>query len=280
MEEQKDYQVVRAEQPVVTQKELDDYLFGSGTKLNEQQKKMFFAVSLLNNLNPFKREVYPIAYGDKFSLVTGYEVYLKRAERSGLLDGWEADYTKSPDGDYAFCTIYRKDRSHPITQRVWLSEYNLQNRMWKEKPKAMLIKVAIATAFRRAFPEELGGMPYTADEMPIDGEVVVESKPSNYDKLKSDFNAKPAPKPVPANEEVTLRDRVLAAVKDHAELSGLSEAMIIANFSTYTKDNKDYVASSIDHLMKSEKWAQVTLAKIKDDIKGIKEARGNADSSV
>ena len=38
--------------------------------------------------------------------------------------------------------------------------------MWSEKPRTMLKKVCIAQAFRLCFPVELGGMPYTADELP------------------------------------------------------------------------------------------------------------------
>jgi hypothetical protein len=170
MEEQEKY--LPAELPKITQKEIDDFLFASGTKLTEQQKAMFYQIAYINGLNPFKREVYAIAYGDKFNLITGYEVYIKRAERTGRLDGWEADYVSDPNGDYAFCTIHRKDQRFPVTQKVWLSEFHQKNKMWNEKPKAMLIKVAIATAFRRAFPDEVGGLPYTSDEIPLEGEII------------------------------------------------------------------------------------------------------------
>jgi RecT family. len=124
--------------PVITQKEIDDFLFASGTKLTEQQKAMFFQMAKAFSLNPFKREIYAIPYGDRFNIITGYEVYLKRAERTGQLDGWEADYKNDPGGDYAFCTIHRKDQKFPITQKVWLSEFMQQNKMWKESQKPCL----------------------------------------------------------------------------------------------------------------------------------------------
>ena len=38
--------------------------------------------------------------------------------------------------------------------------------MWASKPYTMIKKVAIAQGFRLAFPDEIGGMPYTADELP------------------------------------------------------------------------------------------------------------------
>ena len=43
--------------------------------------------------------------------------------------------------------------------------------IWKEKPITMIKKVAIAQGFRLCFPEELGGLPYTAEEI-TSGEVV------------------------------------------------------------------------------------------------------------
>lgn len=182
-----------AEVPVITREVIEEYLYGSGTKLTDQQKAMFLKMAQLNGLNPFKREIYAIPYGDKFNIVTGYETYLKRAERTGMLDGWDADIG-GDNGEYAYCTIYRKDRTHPITQKVWMSEYKMNNKMWSEKPRAMLIKVAIATCFRRAFPDEVGGLPYTSDEMPTsatDTIVVPQEAPK----------AIPAERPVQAQPE-------------------------------------------------------------------------------
>jgi hypothetical protein len=47
-----------------------------------------------------------------------------------------------------------------------MSEYSTGRSLWASKPRMMLEKVAIATAFRRAFPCDFGGMPYTTDELP------------------------------------------------------------------------------------------------------------------
>ena len=64
------------------------------------------------------------------------------------------------------CKVYRKDRTMPVTSTVWMSEYSTGRSLWASKPRMMLEKVAIATAFRRAFPCDFGGMPYTTDELP------------------------------------------------------------------------------------------------------------------
>jgi len=39
-------------------------------------------------------------------------------------------------------------------------------KFWADKPYTMIKKVAMAQGFRLCFSDELGGMPYTADELP------------------------------------------------------------------------------------------------------------------
>ena len=144
-----------------------EYLTAMGLQLPEKHKKMFVELSQAYGLNPFKREIYAVGYGNNFNVITGYEVYLKRAERTGLLDGYETNWEEDANGGIksCTCTVYRKDRQHPTKQKVYFSEYNLGTAIWKSKPHTMIEKVAIAQAFRKAFPDELGGMPYTAEEM-------------------------------------------------------------------------------------------------------------------
>jgi len=80
--------------PVVEEKTIIDYMdaFGHSQELLPNEKKAFINIAKEFGLNPFKREIYCVAYGEgkyrNLSIVTGYEVYLKRAERIGRLDGW------------------------------------------------------------------------------------------------------------------------------------------------------------------------------------------------
>ena len=166
-----------------------------GTGLTPQEKTQFVEVSMAFQLNPFKREIYCIPYGQgdkrKLSILTGFEVYLKRAERTGLLDGWKVwtegkiesrietkelpsrgggTYKKQVkvwSGDLkAIIEIYRKDRSRPFVHEVEFTEYSQDNEMWGGKPMTMIKKVAMSQGFRLCFPDELGGLPYTPDELP------------------------------------------------------------------------------------------------------------------
>jgi hypothetical protein len=121
-------------------------------------------------LNPYKREVYAIKIRDKlknkdvFSVVTGYEVYLKRAQRSGLLDGFEVYTEGEGENLSAHITVWRKDWKHPFKHSVALSEYVRDAPIWK-KTKTMIKKVVMSQGFRLCFCEELGGLPYTSDEI-------------------------------------------------------------------------------------------------------------------
>ena len=164
-------------QVALTQEKLNDYLniAGVATKLSEKERKNFIEIAQAYCLNPFKREIYCVSYGygdnKTTSIITGYEVYTKRAERTGKLDGWEVTIEgKMPDLK-AIVTIYRNDWSRPFKHEVYFEEVVQRkkdgsiNAMWAKMPKFMLRKVAIAQGFRLCFPDELGGMPYTADEI-------------------------------------------------------------------------------------------------------------------
>jgi len=184
---------------VVDIKTLEEYLFTSDVakKIDPKQKALFFQVAQACNLNPFKREVYLIPYWDKkenkyaISILTGYEVYLKRAESTGKLDGWHVSIQKEDKDTKAILTIHRKDWSQPFVHEVFLSEYRQDNSFWRTKPVTMLKKVAISQGFRMCFTE-LSGMPYTQDEMP---DATGEAKEIHQEPQVKETPQKPTEKP-------------------------------------------------------------------------------------
>lgn len=206
-------EIVKADVSKVGDEELLMHLDNLGlTKdLTVGEKNSYLQIAKAFNLNPFKREIHVSKYNGQMSIITGYETYIKRAERTGLLDGWSVVTTGSVEKNdlKAILTIYRKDRSHPF---VWEAEYKefvqviydkdtkerRPTKFW-QKGSMMIKKVAISQGFRLCFSDELGGMPYTADEMPdpktedISHEVVsqpelvkVVGTPLNMDQLISD----------------------------------------------------------------------------------------------
>ena len=190
----------------ITEQTIKDFLFGSETKLTPEQQVLFMKTAVTFNLNPFKREIYAIPYQEKSSgrykmnIVTGYDVYLKRAERIANIDGWKAWTEDDKDGRpiKAKIIIYRKDWKNPFEHEVYFNEYYQGNKIWNEKPHTMIKKVVTAQGFRMCFPDELGGMPYTADEMPDEMTTITTTA------------AKVFPKPVHAAEkkaiEVAMRN--------------------------------------------------------------------------
>lgn len=143
----------------ITAADITKYLCPKAT-----EKEIYMALNIIASykLNPFKREVHIIKYGDQpAQVVVGYEVYLKRAERTGKWNGMEV----VSDDDTATCTVYRKDWDKPLVWTISKKEFNKNQASWTQMPDFMLRKVAIAQAFRLAFPDELGGLPYLKEEV-------------------------------------------------------------------------------------------------------------------
>ncbi len=146
---------------VVDKKMIQDFLFTSDTKLSDKQQEMFLQIAIRNNLDPFKREIYAIAYGKEFNIVTGYEVYIQRAEKTGNLVGWHCENTE----EGAKITIHRKDWDIPFEWEVSYGDFDKEQSSWKTMRQFMIKKVCIGQGFRLAFTEDLGGMPYLKEEM-------------------------------------------------------------------------------------------------------------------
>ena len=180
----------------VDMKMITEFLDTTGLtkQLLPKEKATFVNMAQLFGLNPFKREIYCTVYGTgdyrTCAIVTGYEVYLKRAERTGKMDGWECAITGQGDDMAATVTIYRKDWGHPFKHTVYYRECvqinkktEKPNSVWGKMPSFMTKKVAIAQAFRLCFPDEFGGMPYTNDEIVNDDEIK-SMKSANVDATK------------------------------------------------------------------------------------------------
>ena len=221
--------------------EITRYLDATGlaAQLNEAEKTQFCQLAQLYGLNPFKREIYCTVYGEgqyrKCSIVTGYDVYIKRAERTGKLNGWNVQV--SQDGQVATITIWRKDWAHPFIHEVYYEEavqrtYDRKNgqqrpnAVWAKMPKFMLKKVAIGQGFRLCFADEFGGMPYEESEMPQNERAihadVVPDTPANT-----------------ADEEPTLSEKALEAKADEAGREALRRLI---------RENSDLLSGSPMHL--------------------------------
>jgi phage recombination protein Bet len=164
--------------PDIPKQTVLDYLsaFGLASQLTEPEKLQFVEIAQAFRLNPFKREIHVAVYGEgeyrRLSIITGYEVYLKRAERTGKLDGWKAWVEGEGEAMKAFVEIHRKDWSEPFQHEVYWREAVQKKKdgtptaFWTKQPRFQLKKVAISQGFRLCFPDELGGLPYDPSELP------------------------------------------------------------------------------------------------------------------
>ena len=152
----------------VYQSKAIEYLNNMGmAQIEKKHQNQFLEMCSTFKLNPFSRDVYAIAYKDKFNIIVGFEVYLRRASESGKLAGWKAWTVGSKENkDLKGCIeIQRKDFTAPFYHEVDFDEYNTNQNLWVSKPKTMIKKVAMAQGFRLCFPEQLSGIGYTADEL-------------------------------------------------------------------------------------------------------------------
>lgn len=164
--------------PDIPKQTILDYLtaIGLASELSQAETLQFVSVCQAFGLSPFKREVHIAVYGEgtsrHVSIIVGYETYLKRADRSGKLDGWSSRIEGTGDDMRAIVTVHRKDWAEPLIHEVFFTEAVQRTKtgtptsFWSKMPRFQLKKVAISQGFRLAFPDELGGLPYDSSELP------------------------------------------------------------------------------------------------------------------
>ena len=102
-------------------------------------------------LNPFTNEIYAFENkrNGKIVPVVGIDGWSRIINEHPQFDGMEV--TVTPDGEEATCTIWRKDRNHPITVTEYKRECYRQTDPWKTHPLRMLRHKAIIQCARVAF---------------------------------------------------------------------------------------------------------------------------------
>ena len=155
---------------------------------NDQELIMGLQICREFQLNPLKREVYFIKYGEEpMAVVLGYEVYLKRASRTGNYAGLKT-WTEGAvaDGTLKGCVeVTVKGWDKPLYHECFYNEYvqfkkdkvtgkQSPNKFWASKPITMIKKVTVAQAFKLAFPDEFAGLPQIAEELGTEDVVDIE----------------------------------------------------------------------------------------------------------
>ena len=192
-----------------------------------------------NSLNPFVGDAYMVKYQPRdegrapepAQMIISKGAFMKRAEASSLYKGYRAGVILLRKGQVVeeegsffmpgdeliggWAKVFRSDREMPVVARVRLEEYNSRKSTWAAKPATMIRKVAIAQAFREAFPLTANGM-YTPEEMPDEqsGEqqkqlensetpVFIDRQPEDFhpDPEPAEFTPDPEPVEMPAMQQ-------------------------------------------------------------------------------
>ena len=167
----------------LTRAKVKDVLFGgSKVKPEDHEIDFFIEVCKRSELNPFMREIYLIKYdaNTPAQYVVGKDAFTGRASKLPAYDGMVAGIIVQRNSsieylDGAFyapndkllggwAKVFRKDRSHPSSASVSITEYSSNQSTWRKLPATMIRKVAVVQALREAFPSEFHGL-YDSSEM-------------------------------------------------------------------------------------------------------------------
>lgn len=191
-------------------------------KVSDAEVEMFLQLCQYQKLNPFLREVYLVKYGDSpASMVTGKEVFTKRAMADPDFNGFEAGVTIIDasnqyirrEGSLAlteerlvggWARVYLKSRAIPFFEEVSFIEYAAYNsygkltKMWSTKPGTMIRKVALVHALREAFPDKFEGL-YSQEEINAFDPSQLPDKPVDIP-VNETAKAKPVKAPDPVQQ--------------------------------------------------------------------------------
>jgi phage recombination protein Bet len=133
---------------------------------SDAQFKMFVEVCRSTGLNPFLREVWFVA--EKGIIMAGRDGYLRIANEHPQFDGMETRVERDANNIpvKAVCTVWRKDRNHPVICEAYYDEYKKDSPVWRQYKSAMIGKVCEVLSLKRSF--SITGV-VTEEEIGYDG---------------------------------------------------------------------------------------------------------------
>jgi phage recombination protein Bet len=116
----------------------------------DAQFRMFVEVCRATGLNPFLKEIW---YVPSVGVMAGRDGYLRKANEHPQFDGMETRVERDEKNIpiKAVCTVWRKDRNHPVIAEAYYNEYRKGGNVWQTYPSAMIAKVAEVLALKRSF---------------------------------------------------------------------------------------------------------------------------------
>lgn len=167
----------------LTQDDIKNFIVSGDDKnpVTPKEMKLFMELCRAQKLNPFLREVYLVKFSDKANIITGKDVFLKRARanpdfrgfKAGIIVENEKGFEKREGTFYmqgrenlvgGWADVYIKDWEVPFEHSVSITEFNKGVSLWKSMPAVMIRKVALVQALREAFPDDLSQL-YASEEI-------------------------------------------------------------------------------------------------------------------
>lgn len=165
-----------------------------------EQIALFAETSRRHGLDPFKKQIYLVGYGGKYSVIVGIDGMRSKAARTGLYAGRDdAKFDLSSSGNFKTAseliahnrlpqtctvTVYKAIAGMrcPFTKTVAFAEYCPSNKSgkWASMPLNMIEKCAEAAALRVAFSEDVSGM-HIEEEIAAMQDVTIQAKDTVQD---------------------------------------------------------------------------------------------------
>lgn len=139
-------------------------IFPSGKKPTMSQVYALLLVAKKYSLDPWTKQIY--AFPDKgggIIPIISVDGWFHMMNENPSADGCQTEYVTDDKGRVIGCkaTLWRKDRTHPITVTEFIDECSTGSGPWNKSPKRMIRHRAICQGIRVAFG--ISGV-YTPDE--------------------------------------------------------------------------------------------------------------------
>ena len=121
---------------------------------SDSELLMLVVVANTYKLNPLLKEIYAFpARGGGIVPVVSVDGWISMVNRQASLNGLEFSFEDLEDGTplSCSCTIYMKDRTHPVRVTEFYQECFRATEPWKQMPRRMLRHKALKEAARIAF---------------------------------------------------------------------------------------------------------------------------------
>jgi hypothetical protein len=239
--------------------------------------RMFIEICKSTGLNPFLKEIWcavPMKDGQRSQygqvlIMASRDGYLRVANEHPMFDGMQTvverdEKTKTPIK--ATCTVWRKDRGHPIICEAYYSEYykpgyNGKPGIWDIYKSAMVGKVSEIMSLKRSF--SINGV-LTEEEM---GQQY--APPSNTEELQLAEGIDTGGHPVGTKEAAqAVAERKLAAMKEPKK-SAVTKAATALKEELEKPVEADPELESIWRRMVDINSTCIEFAKLKDSMKDM-----------